>query len=288
MSEFIKRSLAGGVVLSGLVISILLTGAATALAADLDTVPTAGPGSVIEVSGSADTLLLPEEVRLCWNARGCSDLGTVSLSLLQSSYSTNVTIPSTAGAGVHEIFACTSLSCGSASIDVVVDPPPSTTTTLPTTTTVPATTTTQLTPTTTPPTATTTVGGTSSTIPDTPRTTAADGPDGVAAVKVSAEADDPEPEIEENGHETTTPSSVYTPPTTDYSPPSTVADTREPEANGDVEVVVVNAAAADPGWLGWSFDSPVVFWAAWLLVVVIVSGLVSGVWWLAGRRHRAE
>ena len=285
MIEFIKRSLAGGIVLSGLVVSLLLTGAGTALAADLDTVPAAVPGSIVEVSGSADTLLLPEQVRLCWNAPGCSDLGTVSLSLLQTSYSADVTIPSTADSGVHEIYACTSLSCGSASIDVVVEPTPSTTTTLPTTTTIPATTTTQPTPTTTPPTVTTTVGGPSSTIPGSPGTTAEGGSDGVAAVEVSAEADDPETEIEENGQRTK--GSVYTPPTTDYSPPSTAADTREPSTNGDEEVVVVNAAAGDLGGLGWSFDSPVVFWAAWLLVVVVASCLVSGIWWLAGRR-RAE
>lgn len=304
MLGFIKRALVRGVVLSGLVVSLLLT-VASGASADVDSEPnSATPGSVVTVSGSVDIDDLPvggmQEVDICWNTPNCDDpMATTTVGLLDTTYSVDVTIPDVEP-DEYEIYACTSLDgCDSAEIEVVAEMTTTTTTVAATTTTNPQTTTsittrpTTTTTTTTGPATTTTTSPTpaSSTISpeDMTTTTPASSPPGasedteVAAVSLQTDDLGPPPAESQKSTSPTSPSRTYTPPTTAYTPPDNGTATTISED----EPVVVNAAdAVDSG--GWSFESPVVFWTAWLLVVIIASALASTLWWLADRRRRAQ
>lgn len=300
MIERIKRSLAGGIVVTGLVTALVLGASVPAWAAEVDTVPTATAGSIVEVSGSADTFLLPAQVKLCWNEPGCSDLGTVDLPALQTRYSTTVIIPSNAAPGHYRIYACTSLlSCASAPIEVVVPDEPSTTTTVATTpTTAPPPTTTA---TTRPAATTTTTRSVSPAAPETTttvgggRTTSSIVPNGAtgdpAQIQVAAQTTnapgDTSPETEQTEKSPSTPTTTtttrYRPPTTTNSPsaaPSTTLDTEDSRA-------VIEVAAGDEDQ-GLTYDPRLVLWTLWLLATVVAGGVVSTLWWIAGKRRQAE
>lgn len=292
MIEPIKRSLAGGIVVAGLITALVLVPHVPAWAAEVHSVPYAQPGSVVQVTGTADSLGI-ERVRLCWDEPGCSNLGSVRLAVLQTSYSTEVTIPATALAGMHAIYACTSLSCASAAIEVVVPVEPSTTTTAAaaptaapdhTTTTLPPPTTTSTTRSgSTPgPETTTTVGGgetTSSIVAD----VAAGDPTPVqVAIQTTTATGDSSPQSDQPEDSASIPTTRYTPPST-TQPPSAVPSTA---LDADDSSAVIEVAAEDQE--GLSYDPRLVLWTLWLLATVVASGLVSGVWWLAGRRRRAE
>ena len=301
MIELIKRFLAGGIVVAGLITALVLVPHVPAGAAEVATVPYAQPGSVVRVTGTADSLGI-ERIRLCWDEPGCSNLGSVRLPVLQTSYSTEVTIPATALAGMHVIYACTSLSCASAAIEVALAVETSTTTAATAPTTAPDRTTTTLPPPTTTsttrsvstpgPETTTTVGGEEATSSIVANVANDDlSPVGVA-IQATPTTGDPSPHSEQAEDSASIPTTSM--PTTSistirYTPPSTTQPRsgvpRTAWESGDSSAVI-EVAAEDQERL--SYHPRLVLWTLWLLVVVVASCLVSGIWWLAGRRRRAE
>lgn len=290
MIEPIKRSLAGGIVLTGLVMSLLLANFQSAMAAEVETVPTASPGSEVEVSGRVDLVGARQEVELCWDAPRCDDLGSVQLDLIQSTYTTTVTIPEV-GPGQYDIFACSSLGgCASATIEVVVKTATTTTTTrAPAQTTAPPTSTTQPEPTTT--VANTTIGDTTATtVNDTtkapvsgPASTADITSEEVEALTISATEDGQLPGPDESDQGPTTSTTVYQAPTTTYSKPASSSTTAVLER---ADAVIEIAGSDDDR--GMSFDSPLVFWTVWLIVMIIAGGLVLSLWWLTKNRRLGD
>lgn len=316
---WVKRSLAGMVTLSTLAIALLLTSGATALAATISTNSTeVEPGEVIEVTGSIDPLDLEHSVTFHWDAEDGPRIGKVQFVVL--TYETTVTIPETATAGEHQIYACND-TCGSTTVTVVVATTTTTTTTTTsttTTTTQPDTTTTTHpdTTTTTQPDTTTTTSGDSATTTDpgpaaaSPSTTlvapasTTPGPmteeEAVSAGGAAPESSPTDDDfVDSGGGVTTTPeqgeasssdesgtgsqSSTprYIPPARTTIPPVSSATPSEEHGAGDeragrdnddkeeedsgLEVVAVGDDD------GGSFDSPLVPWPVWLIVVLLAS-----------------
>jgi hypothetical protein len=318
MAGSIVRFLAGGMTVAALVTSLVLTGGLAARAADVSTVPSAEPGDTIRVEGSIDFLDLDRSVTFHWDGEDGPKIGSVSVPLLQTSYESTVTIPGTATAGEHEIYACND-TCGSTTIMIEVPPattlPPTTlpTTTLPPTTVVSTTSTTTYPTTTSPtttmigsvttnptPTSTTLASSTSSTTgPSAPRLV---GPDGEATIIESSDSgstDSAEPGNEEGLTDDATTSDEtevesfslsqvrYIPPTisttsagsTTSTMSSTTASPDEERDDPGLEVVAVGGD--DDG--GWSLGSPLVFWSVWLLVLLVASVTAGVFGWIARR-----
>lgn len=315
MAGSIVRFLAGGMTVAALVTSLVLTGGLAARAADVSTVPSAEPGDTIRVEGSIDLLDLDRSVTFHWDGEDGPKIGSVSVPLLQTSYESTVTIPGTATAGEHEIYACND-TCGSTTI--MIEVPPATTlppTTLPITTlpptTVVSTTSTTTNPTTTSlttttvgsvttsstPTSTTLASSTSSTTgPSAPRLV---GPDGEVTINESSDSGSTDSAEPSNGEaptdEATTPDETevesfsltrrrYIPPTipaasTTSTMSSTTASPDEERDDPGLEVVAVGGD--DDG--GWSLGSPLVFWSVWLLVLLVASVTAGVFGWIARR-----
>lgn len=286
MTRFIKLSRARGTILAGLVMSLLFAGAMTAIAAEVSTAPSASPGSDITINGSVDLVGL-EQVDLCWDAPRCDNLATVQLGLLQTTYTVTVTVPGSAGAGGHDIYACTDLrGCVSTSIEVVVPPPPTTTTTSTTTTTTTPTPTTTTTTTTAPanvastlPTSTTTTTSPAAAAPNLPATTTTTtAPTSTVSSQVEAVAARSEgsdlPKQQDQGvtpPPTTTSSTVYQPPVVAAAPLPTPPETTRPTNNPSAQDVAAVELTLPQAPVGWTIDWSVLVWAGALLVVVIIT-----------------
>jgi len=301
----IKRFLAGGTTLLVVSVALWVMGGATADAAALSAETPSGPaGSPVLVSG--DGFVAGVQVRLCWDDRGCDDLGTaVPQGLVFGSFSTQATIPSSAEPGTYEINGCQlvalgDLTCSDATFEVLAAEPVTTTTAPGTTTT----TTRAVTTTTAPPPTTTTLDSSAAT-PDDPTTTGpqvvddappAEPVDTVEVLPVvsSSEAEpgakpeaEPGTDSEPAGQSTTTTLSAedasntrtYTPPT--LSNP----DTSEPAEEEQGPTIVLEAASDDASSpLSW-LDDPVFFWAAWLAAVMVGGAIASVAAWLIRRRR---
>jgi len=301
----IKRILAGGTTLLSVSVTIWVMGGATADAAALSAEPPSGPaGSPVLVTG--DGYVPGVQVRLCWDDPGCADLGTaVPQGLVTGSFSTHTTIPLSAEPGTHEIHGCqlvalSGLTCSHATFEVRADEPVTTTTAPTTTLTTPPTTTASTTATT--PTPTTTIAGerTTSLAPIT--TTAGEGTtttlvivdvlsqDGGETTETTATTEVQAVPGSVSGQSTTTTFSAgETSEVGTYTPPSLSGpDPSRPSGAEEGPRLFLDAAAEDTASpLAW-LDDPLVFWAMWLIAVVVGGSLATLAVWLFRRHQRRE
>ena len=304
----IKRILAGGTTLLSVSVTIWVMGGATADAAVLSAETPSGPaGSSVLVSG--DGYVSGVQVRLCWDDPGCADLGTaVPQGLVTGSFSTQTTIPLSAEPGTYEIHGCqlvplSGLTCSHTTFEVLADEPV-TTTTAPTTTLTSLPTTTASTTVTTPTTLapTTTIAGerTTSLAPITP--TAGEGTTttlvivdvlsqgGGETTETTATTEVQAVPGSVSGESTTTSFSAgetsevgtYTPPTLSGPDPS------RPSGDEEGPRLVVEAADDDTSSPQAWLDNPLVFWAMWLIAVVVGGSLATMAAWLFRRHQRRE
>jgi len=287
----INRFLAGGTTLLVVSVIIYMTGWATADAAALSTETPSGPaGSSVLVTGAGYLPLA--SVGICWDEPGCSDLGSAQPGL-QTDFSTEVRIPGSASPGEYRIHACqllaAGLTCSSASFEVLGAEPVTTTTTPVTTTIAPPTTTTSPTPSTTnasttpltePATTTTQAAFEGDLPPNVVETVEATTVESGSGLDSEAASDAPE-----QSTTTTIPPDdpqdvgIYTPPT--LSTP----DLSQTPGGEERPTIVVEATTEVPAPLSW-LDDPVLFWAAWLVALVVGSTLASMAAWLIRRRQR--
>ena len=277
---------------AGLALFLLALQVATAGPAEatrsLTVIPETGaPGSIAEVIGSGFIGALP--VDLCWGESGCANLGTV-LPSLSGDFSATITIPTSASSRTHRIHACQlsilgDLLCANAAFVVTTPPTTSTsteTTTPPSITQPPTTPTTAPTSTAPPPTTapTTTIDNPSTSEPTPPSAPGGDDQDGPGGVTALQEVRSPAEDTPDAPDATVGPLPflIYTPPQPSSSLPSGDPGMEQGKASDNSFFAIGETEK------GWSLDSPIRFWTAWLIAVVAASGLLSiGRWWLQRR-----
>lgn len=289
----IKRFLAGGTTLLAVSVTIWVMGGARADAATLSAETPSGPaGSPVLITG--DGYVSGVQVRLCWDDPGCADLGTAVPQGITGSFSTPTTIPLSAAPGTYEIHGCqlvalSGLTCSHTTFEVLADEPVTTTTAPTTTLTTPPTTTpstTATTPTTLAPT-TTIAGERTTTTRVIVEVLSQSDPETGETVETTATTEVQTVPGSVAGESTTTTFSVgetseagtYTPPSLSGPEPS------RPSGDEEGARLFIEAAAEDTASpLAW-LDDPLVFWAMWLIAVVVGGSLATLAAWLF-RRHR--
>lgn len=287
----IKRFLAGGTILLAVLVTIGVTGGARADAAALSAeTPSGHAGTAVQVTG--DGYLPLVSIGICWDEPGCSDLGSAQPGLLQTGFTTEVTIPESAPPGEYQIHACQLLSggltCSSAGFEVLSTEPP-TTTTAPTSTTRPAPTTTTRPAQTTTVAPTTTVGAPVTTSTSDNETSEVVGTEVKVTEVVSTSGSGSQPGGTPTTLPTTTTTSLQdTPNLSRYTPPRVSGtDPASPGGEESGPTIVVQAAPDSESLLSW-LDEPVVFWSAWLVAVIVGGSLASLAAWLVRRRRNAS